>query len=63
MYLIIANAMQEIDFLCTGRVDRVDLDKGWCYVACSVCSKKLKQTVSAFTCERCNNSHAVGTLR
>ncbi|XP_018461150.2 uncharacterized protein LOC108832149 [Raphanus sativus] len=60
---IVSAASQEIDFLCTGRVDRVDLDKGWCYVACSVCSKKLKQTVSAFTCERCNNSHAVGTLR
>ncbi|KAF2610012.1 hypothetical protein F2Q70_00009775 [Brassica cretica] len=28
---------QEIDFLCTGRVSRVEADKGWCYVACSKC--------------------------
>nr|VDD42959.1 unnamed protein product [Brassica oleracea] len=54
---------QEIDFLCTGKVVRVDTDKGWCYVACSKCSKKLQRTESAFTCGVCNNSHAVGALR
>ncbi|XP_048594472.1 uncharacterized protein LOC125577259 isoform X1 [Brassica napus] len=60
---IVSAGSQEIDFLCTGRVVRVDTDKGWCYVACSKCSKKLQRTVSAFTCGRCNNSHAVGALR
>ncbi|KAG2305169.1 hypothetical protein Bca52824_033820 [Brassica carinata] len=55
--------MQEIDFLCTGRVVRVDAEKGWCYVAWSKCSKKLQRTASAFTCGRCNNSHTVGALR
>ncbi|KAF8118643.1 hypothetical protein N665_0003s0018 [Sinapis alba] len=60
---IITAPSQEIDFLCTGRVAHVDTDKGWCYVACSKCSKKMQRTVSAFTCERCNNSQAVGSLR
>ncbi|KAG5385954.1 hypothetical protein IGI04_037424 [Brassica rapa subsp. trilocularis] len=54
---------QEIDFLCTGRVSRVEADKGWCYVACSKCSKKLQRTVTSFECARCNNPHAVGSLR
>ncbi|KAG2328197.1 hypothetical protein Bca52824_010925 [Brassica carinata] len=60
---VVSAASQEIDFLCTGRVVRVDAEKGWCYVACSKCSKKLQRTASAFMCGRCNNSHAVGTLR
>ncbi|CDY22457.1 BnaC03g61700D [Brassica napus] len=54
---------QEIDFLCTARVSRVEADKGWCYVACSKCSKKLQRTVTSFECARCNNPHAVGSLR
>ncbi|KAL0715297.1 hypothetical protein Bca4012_064619 [Brassica carinata] len=54
---------QEIDFICTGKVGRVDIDKGWCYVACSKCSKKLQRTVSALECVRCNNVNAVGTLQ
>ncbi|KAF8094782.1 hypothetical protein N665_0353s0013 [Sinapis alba] len=59
---IVESASQEIDFLCTGRVVRVDAEKGWCYVSCSKCSKKLQRTVSAFTCGRCNNSNDVGSL-
>ncbi|CAH8392218.1 unnamed protein product [Eruca vesicaria subsp. sativa] len=35
---------QDIDFIFTGTLD---LDKGWCYVVCSKCSKKLQRTVSA----------------
>lgn len=54
---------QEIDFLCTARVSQVEADKGWCYVACSKCSKKLQRTVTSFECARCNNPHAVGSLR
>ncbi|CAN7102682.1 unnamed protein product [Brassica rapa subsp. narinosa] len=60
---IVSAASQEIDFLCTGRVVRIDTDKGWCYVACSKCSKKLQRTESAFTCGVCNNPQAVGALR
>ncbi|KAG2262008.1 hypothetical protein Bca52824_069087 [Brassica carinata] len=48
---------QEIDFICTGKVGRVDIDKGWCYVACSKCSKNCS-TVSALECVRCNNVNA-----
>ncbi|CAN6860940.1 unnamed protein product [Brassica oleracea] len=59
----IVSAASQIDFLCTGKVVRVDTDKGWCYVACSKCSKKLQRTETAFTCGVCNNSHAVGALR
>ncbi|CAH8361470.1 unnamed protein product [Eruca vesicaria subsp. sativa] len=60
---IITAPSQAIDFLCTGEVRRVESEKGWCYVACSKCSKKLQRTVNSFTCERCVNSHAVGSLR
>ncbi|CAF1758394.1 unnamed protein product [Brassica napus] len=60
---VVSAASQEIDFLCTGKVVRVDTNKGWCYVACSKCSKKLQRTESAFTCGVCNNPHAVGALR
>ena len=63
LYMSLIHMMQEIDFLCTGKVVRVDMEKGWCYVACSKCSKKLQRTESAFTCGVCNNPHAVGALR
>ncbi|KAF8106519.1 hypothetical protein N665_0138s0009 [Sinapis alba] len=39
------------------------MDKGWCYVPCTKCTKKLQRTVSAFTCVHCDNPHAVGALR
>ncbi|KAF3507271.1 hypothetical protein F2Q69_00003229 [Brassica cretica] len=42
---------KEIDFLCTGRVSRVEADKGWCYVACSKCSKKLQHTATSYHVE------------
>ncbi|CAN6834816.1 unnamed protein product [Brassica oleracea] len=32
---IITAPSQDIDFLCTWRVSRVETDNGWCYVACS----------------------------
>ncbi|KAH0878563.1 hypothetical protein HID58_065957 [Brassica napus] len=57
------NQLQDIDFVCTGKVVRLDVDKGWCYVACAKCSKKLQRTVSALECLRCNNPNAVGVLR
>ncbi|XP_013584667.1 PREDICTED: uncharacterized protein LOC106293534 isoform X2 [Brassica oleracea var. oleracea] len=41
---------KDIEFMCTGTVIRPDSEKGWCYVACSKSSRKLKRTESAFTC-------------
>ncbi|KAH0878993.1 hypothetical protein HID58_066387 [Brassica napus] len=41
---------EDIEFMCTGTVIRPDSEKGWCYVACSKSSRKLKRTESAFTC-------------
>ncbi|XP_013634662.1 PREDICTED: uncharacterized protein LOC106340325 [Brassica oleracea var. oleracea] len=60
---IITAPSQDIDFLCTGRVSRVETDNGWCYVACSKCSKKLQRSVSSFECVRCSNPNAIGSLR
>ncbi|CDY23831.1 BnaC04g02060D [Brassica napus] len=36
---VITAPSRNIEFICTGRVTRVDLEKGWCYVACSECTK------------------------
>ena len=55
--------MQDIDFICSGKVTGVKLDKGWCYVSCSKCFKKLHRSVSTLTCQSCNNTNAVGVLR
>lgn len=54
--------MKEIDFICTGRVTGIKMDKGWCYVSCSHCAKKLQLTVASFTCLSCNNTNAVSVL-
>ncbi|KAL0864280.1 hypothetical protein Bca101_043398 [Brassica carinata] len=54
---------QDIDFICNGRVTEIKMDKGWCYVSCSSCAKKLQSTVSSLTCVSCNNPNAVGVLR
>ena len=55
--------MQNIDFICTGKVTGIKLDKGWCYVSCAKCFKKLHRSVSSLTCLSCNNTDAVGILR
>ncbi|KAF8049881.1 hypothetical protein N665_2102s0004 [Sinapis alba] len=60
---VISAQTQDIDFICSGRVTGIKMDKGWCYVACSKCTKKLQRTASAFTCMHCDNPHAVGALR
>ncbi|KAF2604444.1 hypothetical protein F2Q70_00027844 [Brassica cretica] len=60
---VITALSQVIWKLISGRVSTVDADKGWCYVACSKCSRKLQRSVSAFECVRCINSHVVGSLR
>ncbi|XP_048600449.1 uncharacterized protein LOC125585337 isoform X2 [Brassica napus] len=55
--------MQNIDFICTGKVTGIKLDKGWCYVSCAKCFRKLHRSVSSLTCLSCNNTDAVGILR
>ncbi|KAF8096726.1 hypothetical protein N665_0303s0049 [Sinapis alba] len=60
---VITARPQDIEFVCTGKVTGIRLDRGWCYVSCSSCSKKLQRTVSSFTCISCNNPNAVGVLR
>ncbi|CAH8329587.1 unnamed protein product [Eruca vesicaria subsp. sativa] len=60
---IMTSPSRVIDFICTGQVTHIDVEKGWCYVACSVCAKKLERIVSSFTCRECDTSHAVGSLR
>ncbi|KAH0885114.1 hypothetical protein HID58_061210 [Brassica napus] len=54
---------QNIDFICTGKVTGIKLDKGWCYVSCAKCFRKLHRSVSSLTCLSCNNTDAVGILR
>lgn len=31
---------QDINFMCSGKVTGIKMDKGWCYVGCSKCTKK-----------------------
>ncbi|CAG7898667.1 unnamed protein product [Brassica rapa] len=40
---VVTATSQEIDFICAGKVTGVKLDKGWCYVSCSKCFKKLQR--------------------
>ncbi|KAJ4872319.1 Uncharacterized protein Rs2_46011 [Raphanus sativus] len=54
---------QIIEFLCTAKVTEVKQDEGWCYIGCSVCSKKLNREESSFTCVSCNQTNAVAELR
>ncbi|CAF1837226.1 unnamed protein product [Brassica oleracea var. botrytis] len=60
---VITAPPQDIGFMCSGRVTGIKMDKGWCYAACSKCTKKLQRTDSAFTCVHCDNTHDVGALR
>ncbi|KAL0707105.1 hypothetical protein Bca4012_073531 [Brassica carinata] len=60
---VLSAASQDIDFICTGKVTEIKVDKGWCYVSCSKCFKKLHRSVSSLTCLFCNNTNAVGVLR
>ncbi|CAH8360231.1 unnamed protein product [Eruca vesicaria subsp. sativa] len=60
---VLTAASQEADFICAGTVTGVKFDKGWCYVSCSKCFKKLQRSDSSLTCLPCNNTNAVGVLR
>ncbi|CAN7124501.1 unnamed protein product [Brassica rapa subsp. narinosa] len=57
---VVTATSQKIDFICAGKVTGVKLDKGWCYVSCSKCFKKLQRSVSSLTCLSCNTTSAVG---
>ncbi|KAF8083397.1 hypothetical protein N665_0776s0022 [Sinapis alba] len=56
-------ACQDIDFICSGKVTGINVEKGWCYVSCSKCARKLQQSASSYTCVPCNNTNTVGVLR
>ncbi|KAF3598634.1 hypothetical protein F2Q69_00033842 [Brassica cretica] len=45
-----------------GRVTGIKMYKGWCYVSCSQCAKKLQRTVASFTFLSCNNINTVDTV-
>ncbi|KAG2300062.1 hypothetical protein Bca52824_036534 [Brassica carinata] len=60
---VVTAPSQGIDFICTGKVTGIKMDKGWCYVSCSNCYRKLQRSFSSFTCVPCNNTSAVGVLR
>ncbi|CAH8383692.1 unnamed protein product [Eruca vesicaria subsp. sativa] len=60
---VLTAASQDADFICAGEVTGIKFDKGWCYVSCSKCFKKLQHSVSSLTCLPCNNTNAVGVLR
>lgn len=60
---VITSESQIIEFLCTAKVTGIDQADGWCYIGCSVCSKKLLRETSSFTCVPCNVTNAVAALR
>ncbi|CAH8356247.1 unnamed protein product [Eruca vesicaria subsp. sativa] len=60
---VLTAASQEADFICAGEVTGIKFDKGWCYVSCSKCFKKLQRSDSSLACSPCNNTNAVGVLR
>ncbi|CAF2056831.1 unnamed protein product [Brassica oleracea var. botrytis] len=39
------------------------MERGWCYVSCFMCTRRLQRTVSSFTCVSRNNTKAIGVLR
>ncbi|KAH0891212.1 hypothetical protein HID58_053641, partial [Brassica napus] len=49
---------QIIEFLCTAKVIGIQLDDGWCYIGCSLCSKKLIREETSFNCPSCNETNA-----
>ncbi|CAH8346934.1 unnamed protein product [Eruca vesicaria subsp. sativa] len=54
---------QVIEFICTANITGVQLDDGWCFIGCSICSKKLLKEETSFTCVSCNLPNAVAELR
>ncbi|KAG5376523.1 hypothetical protein IGI04_041119 [Brassica rapa subsp. trilocularis] len=44
---VIISEPQDIELVCTGMVTDINMEKDWCYVSCSRCTKKLQRTVSS----------------
>lgn len=51
------------DFIWTGSVTGIEIDKGWWCVCDLRWSSDRQRTVSSFTCVTCNSTNAVGELR
>nr|VDD01847.1 unnamed protein product [Brassica rapa] len=45
------------------KVTDIQVAEGWCYIGCSVCSKKLIREETSFTCAPCNETNAVAQPR
>ncbi|KAF3586779.1 hypothetical protein F2Q69_00031230 [Brassica cretica] len=60
---VLSGDPQIIEFFCTAKVTGIQLDDGWCYIGCSLCSKKLIREESSFTCPSCNETNAVAELK
>ncbi|KAF3499707.1 hypothetical protein F2Q69_00041159 [Brassica cretica] len=44
-------------------VTSLQSEKGWCYIGCSKCAKKLQRDETSFTCLSCDRENAMGVLR
>ncbi|KAL0686894.1 hypothetical protein Bca4012_086571 [Brassica carinata] len=44
---LLRGSKYKIEFVCTGMVTDIKLEKSWCYVSCPRCTKKLQRTVSS----------------
>ncbi|KAF2574912.1 hypothetical protein F2Q70_00001723 [Brassica cretica] len=52
-----------IEFLCKAEVTNLQSEKGWCYIGCSKCAKKLQPDEISFTCLSCDRENTTGVLR
>ncbi|XP_024007230.1 uncharacterized protein LOC18011836 [Eutrema salsugineum] len=55
--------LQEAEFLCTGKVVEIQPTKGWCYISCSKCAKKMTKTETTLACNNCYSPDAVGDVK
>ncbi|CAF1778622.1 unnamed protein product [Brassica oleracea var. botrytis] len=60
---VLAADPQNIEFLCKAEVTSLQSEKGWCYIGCSKCAKKLQRDETSFTCLSCDRKNATGVLR
>nr|VDD33264.1 unnamed protein product [Brassica oleracea] len=60
---VLAADPQNIEFLCKAEVTSLQSEKGWCYIGCSKCVKKLQRDETSFTCLSCDRENATGVLR
>ncbi|XP_013613788.1 PREDICTED: uncharacterized protein LOC106319950 [Brassica oleracea var. oleracea] len=60
---VLAADPHNIEFLCKVEVTSLQSEKGWCYIGCSKCAKKLQRDETSFTCLSCDRKNATGVLR